>query len=85
MIIYFNILQDKLMDDYLKTNKFPGRCIRYRRTYRSLLNSLFWVVAVGIPFLYLAFKLLTIGNVWITTLTVTVIVLCEYYALLTIS
>lgn len=64
------------MDDYLKTNKFPGRCIKLQRSYRSFLNSLLWVIIVGIPVLNLLFKLLTSGNVWVTSVTVSVILLC---------
>lgn len=66
--------KDKLMDDYFKTNKFPGRCIPLKRSFRSLLNVIFWVIAVGIPFLCLLVKLLTMGSIWVTSITVSVII-----------
>ncbi|KFM80796.1 1-acyl-sn-glycerol-3-phosphate acyltransferase delta, partial [Stegodyphus mimosarum] len=67
--------KDKLMDDYLKTNKFPGKCIRLQRSYYSLAHSLLWICLVGVPVIYLIFRLLTMGSMWVTSLTFTVIAL----------
>lgn len=54
--------KDKLMDDYIKTQKFPGKCVHVKRSYRSLIISIFWSIVVGIPFTHLIISIITTGN-----------------------
>ncbi|XP_054718509.1 1-acyl-sn-glycerol-3-phosphate acyltransferase delta-like [Uloborus diversus] len=67
--------KDELMDNYFKTNKFPGQPTKLNRSFRSLANSLLWSLLVGVPSLYLLFKLITMGNFWVTVITIAVIFL----------
>ncbi|GFS61775.1 1-acyl-sn-glycerol-3-phosphate acyltransferase delta [Trichonephila inaurata madagascariensis] len=60
--------KDKLMDDYLKTQKFPGKCVEVKRSYRSLINSVFWAIFIGVPWLYTIYLILTTGNIFLTSI-----------------
>ncbi|KAG8183009.1 hypothetical protein JTE90_017097 [Oedothorax gibbosus] len=67
--------KDKLMDDYYKNQKFPGEGTKVGRSYRSLFNSLFWNIFIGVPWAYLIFKVLTTGNMFLVSIVTTVFVM----------
>lgn len=78
----FYVKKDKLMDEYFKTQKFPGECVQLKRSYRSLINSIFWAVVIGIPWLYAIYLVLTTGNVYLTSLVSSTFILlftCMFY------
>ncbi|GIY79157.1 1-acyl-sn-glycerol-3-phosphate acyltransferase delta [Caerostris darwini] len=67
--------KDKLMDDYFKTEKFPGKCVPLKRSYRSLINSVFWAIVIGIPWIYSIYLVLTTGNFILTTVVSSIFIL----------
>lgn len=54
--------KDKLMDDYLKTKKFPSEVRELPIRYWPLLNLLGWMTVIGLPCLYTFYVILTQGS-----------------------
>lgn len=66
--------KDKIMEEYLKTGKFPGKYTEFSRRPYPIINIIFWSLVVGTPLVYGLWLMLTSGNTIIIMAAWTVVI-----------
>ncbi|XP_015923241.1 1-acyl-sn-glycerol-3-phosphate acyltransferase delta [Parasteatoda tepidariorum] len=67
--------KDRLMDNYFKTQRFPGVCIKVKPRIFPLLNVIFWSAVVGVPFCRLLLYILVNGSLFAISAVVSIAML----------